>query len=365
MNEFNDELSHKQIITLLKQHLSDSEGVEEAKINPQHGGLFNHIVRVNFGEQTWFVKQYLNKNVSAVFTPPEIDKTIRAELAYKVHRLTLDLAKEQGLSVLPADIYYDESASCLLIAGINQPIDLVEFFSNGLYPKRQLLDLAQLMANLHQYTCQTADYSESEFYSNEEFRDFKLDLQYDGIVDQLSEDVRQTVLEVAARYKDQQVCVLHGDLNSRNVIFTLEPNGISGVIDFEQSHVGHPVYELTYLLSEILISTCYYTESAAAAADSFVSFIERYEVTVQTEELAINDRDFIAHLAIQAIYRIIGPSRNSWSFYLDEQSKQKVIDLGENMLRNLEQADQMMAKVRSGEPLEQAFSAYLPVSELS
>ena len=357
MKEYNDELSNKQVITLLKKHLSDSEEVEGAAINQQHGGLFNHIVRADFGDQTWFVKQYLNKNVSAVFTPPKIDKAIRANLAYKVHRLALDLAEQQKLSVLPADIHFDEASSCLLIAGIKQPIDLIQCFSNGLYPKRQLVDLAQLMANLHQHTCQTVEYRESEFYRNEEFREFKLDLQYNGIVDQLSEDVRTAVLDTVARYKDQQVCVLHGDLNSRNVIFTLEPNGTSGVIDIEQSHVGHPVYELTYLLSEVLISSCYYDESADAAADCFVAFIERYEATVKAEELVINDRDFIAHLAIQAIYRIIGPSRDSWSFYLDEQSKQKVIALGENMLRKLDLAEQMMAQIRSGTPLEQSFSA--------
>ena len=258
------------------------------------------------------MKQYLDKNVSSVFAPPPSPKADRAELAYQVqmmaHRYTPELVPQ---------VWLDRSSCTLIVEGVSNPKELIHYFAAGELRKPALVQMAQVLGHLHQQTFNRPICAEP-LYRNEVFRDYKLGLQYDQIADQMDGVTAAAVRKLAAEYRQQQFCVLHGDPNSRNVILD-QATGVVGVIDFEQSHVGNPVYDLAYILSEVCISGLFFQRPDLG--EVVAAFLDEYlRVFKAAQAIPGFYADLAQHLAVQMIYRFLGPSKAAWTFYIPTPS---------------------------------------------
>lgn len=302
--------------------------LEQPSLHGVIGGLFNQVYRINDAQQTWYIKQYLDKPVSGIFSPPDIPASQRSELAFKVHALCRQM---EGNEAHVPEIRQDKTTNTLVIAGIPNAKPLIEYLAAGKTPVTALLAVARVLARLHVATYNVRAYTEHPLFRNTTFRDYKLTLQYYELTRQLEPDLAAMVQQLADNYRTQSYCLLHGDINSRNIVLNEETEAI-GMIDFEQAHIGHPVYDLAYLLSELLISQWYFGSDVMQT--TIKRMLELYfsintAIVYAEIKTALN-----AHLAVQILYRFLGPSHKSWTFYIESPKRELLIEQAKALLRS-------------------------------
>jgi aminoglycoside phosphotransferase len=288
------------------------------RVTRETGGLFNFVLRVEAPGGVYFFKQYLDDVPNPTFDLPKIPAASRAQLACQVQRIAADATRPLG-DIVPAIVELDEARCAFLMASAAGDHPLIDDLSAGRIPAALVDQLPRVLALLHQTTYQT--YAPASDFANTAFRDFKLGLQYDGVARELAPDEAAVVMACKQRYQRRADCVTHGDLNSRNIIVGADT---IGVIDFEMSHLGAPAYDLAYILCEVLISL--ETWGAGALASVVIgAFLDRYFETFRAASRADIEAELTQHLAIQTLYRFWGPSRRSWTFYVDDARRAQLI----------------------------------------
>lgn len=304
----------KLLNKFLTTKLSETDILE---INEQKGGLFNKVYKITVNHSdTYYYKQYLDKEVSTIFTPPKIPSNKRAELAFIVHKKAEDFNID--INTVP-NIFFDKESNTLIIRGIDNPIVMIDDISKNRVSLSHAKLIAKTISRLHKELA-TDNYRNNDLFLNEEFRDFKLKLQYYDLAEKFDKKIKDSIHELVEKYTRDRMCALHGDLNSRNIIINGNNNQKIGIIDFEQSHVGNPIYDISYFLCEIFIS-CVYFDKISLLKDYFSNFLKEYSLNNPNYNLSTHINDFKQHLAVQILYRFYGPSRDSWTFYVEDENK--------------------------------------------
>lgn len=325
--------NEKLIIEMVNKFISPDKLDNSVSIADQKGGLFNDVYRVDYYEKSYYIKQYLNQNSSGIFTPPKIEPAIRAKLAYEVHKACFALNKD--VHTVP-DVFIDTEQNILVIEGVNFPIVMIELITTNKIDLFHMQSIAKTIARLHAKYQNNREFINDRVFQNEEFRDFKLTLQYQNIAEELGGTYKGIITDLMERYKAQLITVLHGDLNSRNIVVNSKSNTL-GIIDFEQSHVGNPIYDIAYFLCEIYIS-CMYFKKDQLLEDCVNTFLDTYLNHNKTFNFVDHIEELKLHLSVQIIYRFLGPSKNSWTFYIaSEEDKKAIIDKAKEILLSKEE----------------------------
>lgn len=305
------------------------------KITRQSGGLFNFLLKIETTKGNIYFKQYLDGEPNEIYSPPAIPANTRSMLAYKVHEISFTATVGLG-NVVPKILQYDHEKCALLMTEAAGRSPLITLLAKGEIPESVLTVLPSILAELHTET--NGRFGEDSIYDNSIFRDFKLDLQYDGIVKYLTKQEEKLVLDCKEQYRSRKLCVTHGDINSRNIL--VGENCLS-VIDFEQSHLGAPAYDISYILCEILISVI--SHGHISDLKIIVSkFLDSYfESSASVDRLNV-ETEITQHLAIQTMYRFWGPSHLSWTFFVNEDRKGLIIEYCRKLLRAYGPITQML-----------------------
>ncbi len=123
-------------------------------------------------------------------------------------------------------------------------------------------------------------------------------------------------------YKTNHECVTYGDMNSRNILIA-RSDKLPYLIDFDQAHIGSPVYDLAYILSEFYVSAHFYKKPGIFSL--MIDMLDVYFARTSSSRRDLIESQMSNHLAVQVIYRFNGPSRDSWTHYVDEESKPWII----------------------------------------
>ncbi|QDH17198.1 aminoglycoside phosphotransferase family protein [Swingsia samuiensis] len=154
--------------------------------------------------------------------------------------------------------------------------------------------------------------------SSQPFKAYKADLQYTRLFEYLS----PPQVDVAERFLHRQIkntkSVLHGDLNSRNILVDDE-NRIN-VIDFEQGQVGNGIHDVAYLVSEFVIYSFFQNSDPE---EQIKRFWREYDWEFRNR---LRWEEYRQHLAFQVLYRLKGPSRQVWAGHLDEPTRRQIED---------------------------------------
>lgn len=295
-------------------------------IRPQTGGLFNHLLRIDTSKGVYFFKQYLDDVPNDIYDLPDIPARERALLAYQVQILAQEATSETWNNAVPKIVHFDKARNAFLMDSSIGTDPLINRLSRGEIPDIVSINLPKILASIHKSSFMK--FNEKSIYANRTFRNFKLKLQYDNVADMLPEKLSRIVIETREKYQSEKSCVVHGDINSRNIL--IGSDSIS-IIDFEQSHLGSPVYDIAYILSEIII--CLYCGGRAYGISAYINeFVDRYYEVFNYESRSNLDTELKNHIAIQILYRFWGPSRSSWTFYVDDHTKTNIIIDSMNLL---------------------------------
>lgn len=313
----NDDIPQDRLMDCLC--VTDQAGLprnEIVAISRARGGLFNFVLRVETLHTTLYFKQYLEVAQSPLFDPPSMPSSWRLQHACRSHQSARLAVAPYGDGIIPQILVYDHNRNAILMKAVAASTPLIEYLSVGKIPQPILTALPQVLASIHNATFDKLHYRHT---ANLAFRDYKLSLQYDGIAKHIGKHHADIVTLCKRQYQERQRCLTHGDLNSRNILVDTVNLGI---IDFDQSHLGSPEYDLAYILCELWVSLFCYQGSTSQLVGFLDQYFRNFE-HIQRRELEVLITN---HLAVQTLYRFWGPSRVSWTYYVEPTRRRRVIE---------------------------------------
>lgn len=299
--------------------LPSLEGGADVQLWPADAGVWNNVViEAVTPQQTYYFKQYCEFTNIPNYSPPRIPAEQRAQVA----QIAQTAAAESFIDsyrLVPAVLARDDTA--FVMEAVPEADNLLGYLSSGQCPEAITTALPAALARFHN-AARSAHYIDTPLRDNR-FRDYKVDLQYHNVAQSLIPEKGQILGDFAEWYKQQQECIVHGDLNSKNVLIT--PGGTAHVIDFEQAHLGTPAYDLAFILSELFIAEVQHNQNPAFHNLSRV-FAECYLGTLECYDRSMVAKEATLHLAAQIIYRFKGPSHKVWTSYVAGEIREKVLE---------------------------------------
>lgn len=284
------------------------------------GGLFNRVRRVHGAGKTGYLKQFDDKALSGSFPPLPTTAAQRCYVAATWHARALEASLRAPQVRVP------------VLEAVSIPLNFVlmgevpgEPLHNALVEHGDFEQISSVvqrctewLAALHQLPL---DRRAEMAAATAPFKRFKIELQYVQLLPLLDRSKRRSSEDFIQRYLASDEMAVHGDLNSRNIL--VGPGAGVSIIDFEQGHLGEGVYDLAYLLSELVIRRLADDVEPRPVVEQYFSSYRRH--FSDDADLA---RRFFIHLGFQTLYRLVGPSRAVWSGHLGERELTRVREWG-------------------------------------
>jgi aminoglycoside phosphotransferase len=299
--------------------LSSLEGAADVQLWPADAGVWNNVViKAVTPQQTYYFKQYREFVDIPNYSPPRIPTGQRAQVA-QIAQAAATKSFIDGYRLVPAILALDDTA--FVMEAVPEANNLLGYLSSARCPQAITTTLPAALARFHN-AARSENYIDTPLSDNR-FRDYKVDLQYHNVAQSLDPEKGQILRDFAEWYKQQQECITHGDLNSKNVLLT--PGGTAHVIDFEQAHLGTPAYDLAFILSELCIAEIQHKQNPTFHNLSRI-FTERYLGTLEGYDRSRVAKEASLHLAAQIIYRFTGPSHKVWTSYVSDEAREEALE---------------------------------------
>jgi tRNA A-37 threonylcarbamoyl transferase component Bud32 len=290
------------------------------------GGLFSYLLRAKTHKGEFYVKKYGPPPGGCAFSPPEASASFRAALAHRTQTLAKQAVRSDRISV-PAVMPLPPDGTILVMECVSGTSPLFPFLRDGTVDDDLLVAIARALGQFHQLSAEMA--MTNRDFANKDAKEYKMTLQYHNLRDALDVKEAAIVSDVARWYLNEERCVTHGDVTSRNVIID-DAQQSAMLIDFEQSHYGSPAYDLAHFLSEYVISCLHRHRSPHKLLARTIA--AHGEIAPAFDPLRVAE-EFTLHLACQVIYRFVGPSRHSWTGHIASDVALMIIERARNWVR--------------------------------
>jgi 5-methylthioribose kinase len=283
------------------------------QVEPLGGGVSNVVLAVTTEDRRVVVKQALPQLRVA-------QEWLADPARANTEAAALRLAGRLTPGAVPSVIHADPERFVLVIAAA--PEGWEEW-------KRALLAgtvdpvvaarVGELAARWHAGTTGLA--GDAVFDQPEAFDQLRLDPYYRA-AGRAHPDLAATIGHRLDELTATRACLVHGDLSPKNVL--VGPDGL-WVIDFEVAHVGHPAFDLAFMLNHLFLKAARLPaafDALRAAADALWSAYERARGLHIATEAALD------HLGVLMLARVDGKSPAE---YLDEPTRVKVREVARSL----------------------------------
>lgn len=169
---------------------------------------------------------------------------------------------------------------------------------------------------------------EAGYDDHEAFAQLRLD-PFHATVMQRRPELAELVAPRLEALRVTRRCLVHGDYAMKNML--VSDTGCT-VLDFEVAHYGHPVFDLGFFLSFVVLSAVRWPEVDAGMREVADRFLTAYEEQTGPE-FAGTSTDITAHTACLVLARTDG---KSIALFLDDDSRARAREVGTAMLRHPE-----------------------------
>ena len=298
--------SHQKLYAALKLTDNDIASVIE-------GGLFNEVHRVIRSEEHFYIKSFADEAKTPGFPPLPTTALQRYQVAVDLHENAQKVVT--GKVYVPQLLAADPANRAIAMEGA-KGINLYEYIVNNEtfhFAVDQISQVLAWLSSLH--TLENSNILAISSNSDA-FKYYKAALQYRAIFELLFKKNLEGANAFVNEHLTLQATLLHGDLNSRNIIIC--EDGRIAVIDFEQGQVGCGSHDVAYLISEIIIASFVVNEEIEALTNLLWSHYETNATNIDKY------KRFRRHLGFQVLYRLKGPSRHIWTGHLNGDIKAKI-----------------------------------------
>jgi hypothetical protein len=295
-------------------------GVIESMTPMKSGVWGNRLYRVASSLGVHVVKIFADvRDDRYPYPPMPVSATDRARLAAGA-QICARATMGDRASMVPRVLVASPLRDAIIMECVSDAEPLIGRLSIGAMPAA-LPAIAVGLARFH--TRNSRGLSEREdLDAGTAMRDYKLHLQYLAASELFAPHARQAVRNVVNRYRDCRSTVVHGDFNSRNILLTASPGHGACIVDFEQCHVGAPIYDVAYIVAELVICAAASSEPLTQHAN-VRRFVASYLAAAGSTEVDL--RDAAIHLSCQILYRFRGPSSNEWTWYVPCEARRRLM----------------------------------------
>lgn len=166
---------------------------------------------------------------------------------------------------------------------------------------------------------------DAAFDQPEAFDQLRLDPYYRATA-LVHTDLAATIGERLEQLARARTCLVHGDLSPKNV---LVGEGDLWVIDFEVAHVGHPAFDLAFLLNHLFLKAAHRPGSFDELRAAATAFWAAYEGGGGLQEAA---ESALAHHGVLMLARVDGKSPVE---YLDEPARERVRTVARSLVTDV------------------------------
>ena len=121
------------------------------------------------------------------------------------------------------------------------------------------------------------------------------------------------------------LCLVHGDFSPKNILTDGES---AWVLDWEVAHYGHPVFDVAFLNTHLLLKAIHHPAYASAYRRCAEAFLASYQATLEPA-LSIDSRDLALHIGCLLLARVDGKSPVE---YLDREGRDRTRSLATDIL---------------------------------
>ena len=277
------------------------------------GGLFNDVHCVIKAGEHFYIKSFSDQAKALSFPPLPTTALQRYEIAVALH--------EQAQTVVTSNVYVprlmavDLENRAIAMEGA-KGIYLFEYMVNQATFSLAVERVAHVLIWLKSFHELKNSNTPILKINSEAFKRYKTILQYQKSF----EFLQSKNLEEANAFLNEHLTIeetlLHGDLNSRNIIIC--EDGRIAIIDFEQGQLGCGTHDAAYLISEIVIAASVIDEDIEAVINLLWHCYE-----IDTRNIT-KYRRFRRHLSFQVLYRLKGPSQAIWTGHLNDKVKANI-----------------------------------------
>lgn len=288
-------------------HLLDTS----ESINEVNGGLFNYVYKINSAQNNvTYLKIFTDLAKSNNFPPLPTSPEQRCFIAVESHKTAYESSKNNAMVNIPKLLDYSLE-DCFVLMEESSGTLLFDSLINHKSSLKSILNSYKIcmrwLANMHTSSCKNSKKIDNSSYL---FKKYKIELQYVKLVPLLSIKVQPTAGVFIDNYLNSKIQLVHGDLNSRNILIDSNDGLVVNIIDFEQGHMGYGLYDVAYLCSELVIRLWISNETDVER--HIGDLLTTYSNKLSDEEII----KYRLHLAFQVLYRLVGPSRSTWSGHL-------------------------------------------------
>lgn len=337
MNKFSCEHVLERILSIEELGIEESDVVN---IQDQTGGLVNYVFRIETKKGLFFLKQFLEKLKAIEESEIKFDalKNVetgskdRIRVSYKAGNKFEEIIGRES-HIIPHIYSYNEKEGYLIIEGFENIISLLEKIKNATFPKQAILSLAKAIAKIHQETF--IEHNKNFDLYNNKWLDLKLKYTYYEMVKLLDKKTAKILQDFANNYKKQRFVLTHGDLCSINILIDDREKNCVHLIDFEDSHIGTPSFDLGYLLSEYFIAGENFPENKKEIYQNIQEFLNIYFLTFNKQDRNIVEIETTIHTASMMLFRTFGLSKDTFTKYLkNDIVRNSVKDYAVNIIKN-------------------------------
>jgi tRNA A-37 threonylcarbamoyl transferase component Bud32 len=315
---------------LLKPIVGTVVSLEEAE-----GGLFNRVFKGASADGAFYCKQFSAQAKSGMFPPLPTSPGQRYLVAWHCQEHAYRCSQTLAQTARIPEVIGKDDEHHVVVMAVVEGEPLYDRLQGANGDARNLLEtFCRIAAWLGMFHGQHASCLEAVREASAAFKQFKVELQYGDLMEFIPVQARSGAMAFADDYLRCVDTLVHGDLNSRNILVDGETIAI---IDFEQGHAGEGVYDLAYIASELVLKWLALEWNPEEAADRMWSAYREAGLRHDPHRApgAEQQVHFEKHLAFQVAYRILGPSRAIWSANISEPVRQRSLAWAREMLVRL------------------------------
>lgn len=298
---------------------------DKIKISKNDSGVWGNILyKLIIPEKTFLYKEFIRFDLTTInYSPPSVLPSKRLEISVRMQQVAIKSITDSTIFV-PRIITVSKTS--FIMEFLEPSINLKQLLDSG----DSIPNLAPLGRAIAQFQNSNKNDKFAKFQDNEMLR-YKINIQYTPHQSlkltpeecHIYKELYDEILKI-----EEDLPIVHGDFNSKNIVIL--NNDKLGIIDFEHSGSSNRIYDLVYLIADVVIALILYPEKVVYT-NSIIEFLDAYFMEANLSSNTF--KSFWGHIGVQLLYRITGPSSMTWTSYFPDEAKINIKKVGKFLLK--------------------------------
>ena len=300
---------------------------DESLIEELGGGVSCNVWKVTVGENSWVLKQALDK------LKVEANWYSDIERIHREHEVMEALEELLPRGSIPKVVYKDYVNHVYMMTAADgftqtwKDVLMNEDFNTSFAKKA-----GTLLSVIHEGSNRMSIADKTKFLDQRYFKQLRIDAFHLTVIKkypQLTLPVRKLINEVTT----QQVCLVHGDFSPKNIL--TDEDGNLTLIDFEVAHWGNPVFDLAYCLGHLMLKG-WYLERKEKILQLIETFLLSYNRVID---------NLIPHLGLMLLARTDGKS--PVNYIKNENTKDTIRKIAANWIQGRVENENVFQNIKA------------------